>query len=268
MARDRWIKAQAYGNDFLIAPVTGPAPPDGAEQARQACDRHHGLGADGLIFARLTEEGAETILFNHDGSSAEVSGNGTRCVATWLALVRQLQPGSALVIGTRAGAKRFTLLERGIRQARFAAEMGQPTAIREVVLDLEGVPVAASLLNMGNPQCVVFGDLTETRLQTLGRGLAAHPAFPHGTNVELATLLSVDRVRILIWERGVGPTASSGTGSCAAAVAAAAHHGASRRVEVIAPGGSQLVEWTDDGVTLEGSASLVAYVEWPAITSG
>ena len=103
MTREPWIKAQAYGNDFLIAPLAGPMPSDGAEQARQACDRHHGVGADGLIFAQLTDEGAETILFNQDGSSAELSGNGSRCVATWLAFVRDLQPGSTVVIGSVAG---------------------------------------------------------------------------------------------------------------------------------------------------------------------
>lgn len=268
MVPEPWIKAQAYGNDFLIAPIAGPMPLDGAGQARQVCDRHHGVGADGLIFARPTDEGADTILFNQDGSPAEVSGNGSRCVATWLAFARELQPGSTVTVGSVAGPKRFTLLERGESRARFAAEMGQPREIRKEVLDLGGMTVPVSLLNMGNPQCVVFGELTAARLEALGRGLATHPAFPNGTNVELASVVSPDQLRILIWERGVGPTTSSGTGSCAAAVAAIVHHRARRRLEVVAPGGSQMVEWTDRGVTLEGWASLVARVEWPATTFG
>jgi diaminopimelate epimerase len=257
------IKAQAYGNDFLIAPVVGGAPADGAHQARQICDRRHGVGADGLIFATITDAGAETELFNCDGSRAEVSGNGVRCVAAWLAHDRGLEPGSRVTIGTGAGPKRLTLLESSETRSTFEAGMGHPTGLAERVLDLHGEAIRASVLSMGNPHCVVFGDLTDERLQRIGRGLATHAVFPGGTNVELARLEAPDRVRILIWERGVGPTASSGTGTCAAAVAAIAHQGASRRLEVAAPGGVQRVEWTDDGVALVGWAELVARVEWP-----
>jgi diaminopimelate epimerase len=257
----RLIKAQAYGNDFLIAP--GPAPADGAALAVRLCDRHHGVGADGLIFADLTVDGARTLIFNQDGSPAEVSGNGVRCVAAWIARERHLPPGGTLVVTTAAGPKRLTLLGRSGAQWSFLAAMGQPTDVHERVIDLDGEAVRASVLNMGNPQCVVFGDLTRARLDRLGRGLATHATFRDGTNVELAALDSPTDLRILIWERGVGPTTSSGTGTCAAAVAAIAHHGAPRRLDVTAPGGRQRVEWTSEGVMLEGWAELVARVEWP-----
>ena len=263
MDRGQLIKAQAYGNDFLIAPVAGGAPEDGAERARQVCDRRHGVGADGLIFARTTDAGAETELFNSDGSRAEVSGNGVRCVAAWLAHERALQPGAQLTIGTGAGPKRLTLLESTTARSTFEAAMGHPTGLAERVLDLDGEAVRASVLSMGNPHCVVFGDLTDERLQRIGRGLATLAEFPAGTNVELARLETANRVRILIWERGAGPTASSGTGTCAAAVAAIAHHAANRRIDVAAPGGLQSVEWTNDGVSLVGWAELVARVDWP-----
>jgi diaminopimelate epimerase len=141
--------------------------------------------------------------------------------------------------------------------------MGQPHDVVERDLDLGATRVRASTLSMGNPQCVVFGALTEERLHALGAALAVHPAFPDGTNVELASLESPSRVQILIWERGVGPTTSSGTGTCAAAVAAIAHHGAARTLEVIAPGGSQSVTWADDGVLLTGWTELVAGIDWP-----
>jgi diaminopimelate epimerase len=263
MSRGQLIKAQAYGNDFLIAPVAGSAPEDGAERARRVCDRRHGVGADGLIFARTTDAGAETELFNCDGSRAEVSGNGVRCVAAWLAYERALQPGSWVTIGTGAGPKRLTLLESTVTRSTFEAAMGHPTGLAERVLDLDGEAVRASVLSMGNPHCVVFGDLTDERFQRIGRRLATHAEFPAGTNVELARLEASNRLRILIWERGVGPTASSGTGTCAAAVAAIAHHAADRRIDVAAPGGLQSVEWTNDGVSLVGWAELVAKVDWP-----
>jgi diaminopimelate epimerase len=111
---------------------------------------------------------------------------------------------------------------------------------------------------MGNPQLVVLGPLPDDRrFATLGPALERHADFPAGTNVEFAFVETPTRVRIRIWERGVGPTESSGTGSCAAAVAAAAHGGAARRLEVVAPGGTQLVEWTDAGVRLTGWAEII-----------
>jgi diaminopimelate epimerase len=116
---------------------------------------------------------------------------------------------------------------------------------------------------MGNPQCVVLGDLPDhQRFSQLGRALATHEMFPAGTNVEFAKVVSPTRVEILIWERGVGPTTSSGTGASASAVAAAAHGGAGRDVQVIAPGGAQRVEWRDDGVYLTGWAEIVMEGFW------
>jgi diaminopimelate epimerase len=121
--------------------------------------------------------------------------------------------------------------------------------------------VEAVVLRVGNPQCVVLGPLSADRLTTIGGGLSVHPAFPEGTNVELATVEAPDRVRILIWERGVGPTEASGTGACAAAVVAAAYGGANREVEVISPGGTQHVEWAADGIWLTGDANIVGTFE-------
>jgi diaminopimelate epimerase len=125
-----------------------------------------------------------------------------------------------------------------------------------------GSTVRAVVLRVGNPQCVVLGEVSEARLHTLAAALAVHPYFPEGTNVELARVAAADRVEILIWERGVGPTDASGTGACAAAVAAAAFGGASRSVQVVSPGGAQQVEWTERGLLLTGWAELVAAVEW------
>ncbi len=137
--------------------------------------------------------------------------------------------------------------------------MGQPAGIRQARLDVAGEQVTASILTVGNPQCVVLGPLPDDeRFARLGPALERHPAFPDRTNVEFAVVEAPDRVRIRIWERGVGPTESSGTGSCASAVAAAAHGGAARDVTVIAPGGSQRVQWTDAGIMLTGWAEILA----------
>lgn len=257
------IKAHAYGNDFLLSVATDIAgDTESAELARRVCDRHHGIGADGLLFCHPTPAGARMVLRNADGSPSELSGNGVRCVGAWLALTRSLPDGAHLTIDTEAGAKALTLLHREALRFTFRAAMGRPEAVKEVQLDVAGESVTAVTMRVGNPQCVVIGPATEARLHSLASALAVHPHFPEGTNVELAEVLSPNRVRILIWERGVGPTSSSGTGTCAAAVAACAYGGASKTLEVIAPGGSQAVEWTDEGLWLTGWAEVVGRVDW------
>jgi diaminopimelate epimerase len=126
-----------------------------------------------------------------------------------------------------------------------------------------GETVQAVVMSLGNPQCIVLGPLpSEDRLRRLGGALEHHPLFPEGTNVEFTFVERPDMVRILIWERGVGPTTSSGTGSCAALVAAAAFGGAARDATVVAPGGPQRVEWRDDGVYLTGWAEVLCEGEW------
>ena len=258
------IKAHAFGNDFLLVENSGDATAwvDAPAVARRLCDRHRGIGGDGLMLLTPTPEGADTRLFNADGSVAEVSGNGVRCAAAWLAHDRSLSPGASVVVGTAAGRKRLELLERQGLRSTFKAEMGPPEDLRKETISVAGQRVQAIVLRVGNPQCVLLGPATEDRLHGLAAPLAVHPFFPHGTNVELAEVESPDRVRILIWERGVGPTEASGTGACASAVAAAFAGGASRSIEVVSPGGSQHVEWTDETIWLTGWAELVGRTEW------
>jgi diaminopimelate epimerase len=202
-------------------------------------------------------------LLNADGSWSELSGNGLRCLAAVIARSRNLTPSSTVAVETDAGVKQLELLARHGERYTFRAAMGQPTNIRQTSIDVLGEQVKASLLEVGNPQCIVLGPLPDAdRFNRLGPALATHPMFPAGTNVEFAHVEAPDRVRIVIWERGVGPTTSSGTGSSASAVAAAAHGGASRSVDVIAPGGTQRVEWRDDGVYLTGWAEVILEGEW------
>lgn len=265
------VKAHAYGNDFLYvrADAAEQRGLDPAAFARRVCERRTGLGADGLILYRETPAGASMRLINADGSPAEVSGNGVRGLAALLARMRGLGgPAGAsveLVIETDAGPKRLILVGReGDHRFEFRADMGPPADIAPVSLEVAGERLEAVRLWMGNPQCVIFGPLDAARLARLGPALQRHEAFPQGVNVELAEVVAPDRLRILIWERGVGPTRSSGTGSCAAAVAAAFGGRAAREVEVAAPGGPQRVEWTDATVWLTGWAEVVCEAIWVA----
>lgn len=271
----RVTKAHAYGNDFLLmAESELPAGIDRPDLARRLCDRHRGIGADGLMIytappvtseppnPRATEPRAAMRLLNADGSRSEVSGNGVRCLAVLLA---QRHPDAReVVVETEAGDKRLSLISRDGARVTFRAAMGAPTDLRTQTLEVLGQTLDVVTLRVGNPQCVVLGPATEDRLHTIAKALATHPAFPEGTNVELADVERADLVRILIWERGVGPTWSSGTGACAAAVAAAAFGGAARDVTVAAPGGDQRVEWTGDGIFLTGWAELTLDGAWLA----
>lgn len=257
------VKAHAFGNDFLLlhrrelrATVDLPA------LARSVCERHRGLGADGLIVYETGEGRASMRLLNADGSRSEISGNGVRCLAAWIARDTRLAPGATIDVDTEAGTKRLELLREELGRYTFRAAMGQPEQIARERIAAGGHQIEAITLRVGNPQCVVLGEVTESRLHTLASALAVHPHFPEGTNVELAAVENPARVRILIWERGVGPTEASGTGACAAAVAAIQFGGAARDVEVVAPGGAQRVEWREDGLYLTGWAELVAEARW------
>jgi len=258
----RVSKAHAYGNDFLFVPASD-AGGDLPALARAVCHRHHGIGADGLIVYQLRSCGATMRLLNADGSASELSGNGMRCLAALVARAQGVSPGSIVTIDTDAGAKTLDLLTRQGERYTFRAAMGQPDEVRQVEIPVAGEAVTASVLRIGNPQCVVLGPLPDAeRFNRVGPALSTHALFPKGTNVEFAHVEAPDRVRILIWERGVGPTRSSGTGSSASAVAAAAHGGAARAVDVVAPGGTQRVEWREDGVYLTGWADVVLEGHW------
>ena len=265
----RVVKAHAFGNDFLLVEESEIAVGvDRSALARGLCERHRGLGADGLIVSAFAPGASmrsfgtcvRMDLLNADGSYSEVSGNGVRCLAAWIAKSRGLHVGESVAVETDAGVKTLELLAIDGRRYTFRAAMGEPENVQRRTIDVDGVPIDAVTLRVGNPQCVVLGEvtaLTDERLHHVAAKLAVHPIFPAGSNVELATVEAPDRVRILIWERGVGPTEASGTGACASAVAAMRYGGAARDVQVVSPGGSQRVEWTGDGLFLTGWAELV-----------
>jgi len=270
----KFSKAHAYGNDFLYVAAAEAAgrPPDAL--ARELCDRHTGIGADGLILYAPAGDGATTAtspsplgphamrLFNADGSPSEVSGNGVRGLAALL-LRDEAHAAVDITIQTDAGIKQ--LARTGVDGSRqiFRAAMGLPVDLRQTSLVTVGEKLQVVVMTFGNPQAIVLGPLPDdARFQRLGPAIERHEMFPARTNVEFAHVESPASVRILIWERGVGPTLSSGTGSCASLIAAAAFGGADRSAEVIAPGGTQRVEWDSDNVYLTGWAEVLFDGDW------
>jgi len=261
-------KAHAYGNDFLFVPSEQVERLRLDELSRRLCNRHTGIGGDGVIVYTIAPDGtAQMKLINADGSPSELSGNGLRCLAALVLFKREharLAPLNEVRVDTEAGWKTLSLISRQAGRYIFRAAMGHPERITEEPISVAGENLTVTTLAVGNPQCVAL--VTELpdaqRFHQLGPLLSTHPRFPDGTNVEFAVVEAPDRVRILIWERGVGPTHASGTGACASAVAAIAHGGALRDVQVIAPGGTQRVEWLDEGLFLTGWAEVVFDGHW------
>jgi diaminopimelate epimerase len=261
-------KAHAYGNDFLFVPAEQVEGLRLDELSRRLCERYSGVGGDGVIYYTIAPDGtAQMKLINTDGSPSELSGNGLRCLAA-LVLYRRAQlrsaPLSEVRVDTDAGWKTLSLISRQGGRYTFRAAMGQPERVTEEHITAGGETLTVTTLAIGNPQCVALvKQLPELeRFNRLGPALSTHPRFPQGTNVEFASVEAPNRVRILIWERGVGPTHASGTGACASAIAAIAHGGAAKDLEVIAPGGTQRVEWRDDGIYLTGWAEVVFDGHW------
>ena len=261
-----FVKAHAYGNDFLFMKKGAVQAVDAAAIARAACDRHRGVGADGLIVYQRTSNGATMRLFNADGGVAEVSGNGVRCLAAILVDSSEATvygPDREIIIETDGGVKTVWLLKATPPSYRFRVFMGVPAGLEQVELNVAGERVSAVVMSMGNPQCVVLdSSLNDERFRRLGPGIATHSTFPNGTNVEFVTVEHPGQVRILIWERGVGPTLSSGTGACASVVASAVYGTADRVADVISLGGTQHVEWESDGVYLTGWAEISVRGKW------
>jgi diaminopimelate epimerase len=259
----RFAKAHAYGNDFLYVRSQDVAPGVALDAlARDLCERHTGVGADGVILYEPTADGASMRLLNADGSRSEVSGNGVRGLAALL--LRDDNRGqAAITIHSEGGVKQLVRTGRDGSRQTFRAAMGLPADLRQVTVTAAGESVQLAVMSFGNPQCVALGPLPdEARFNRLGPALEHHEIFPARSNVEFAQVEAPDTVRILIWERGVGPTTSSGTGSCASLIAAAAFGGASRDATVIAPGGRQRVEWRDDNVYLTGWAEVLVDGNW------
>jgi diaminopimelate epimerase len=254
----QFLKASACGNDFLI--IDGAiAPSDLASFTRRICDRHEGVGADGVEWLYpASGVDIEARLINADGSSAEISGNGTRCVAAALCLE---QPGEIFVIRTGAGDKECRLTSRNESHYEFETGMGSPYVDHELVIKVKSSPVPGVPVSMGNPHFVVFVETFPQGWQKQAAEIQKDPGFPHGVNVEFVRIHDPHHIEVRFFERGVGETLSSGTGSSAAAAAAIAAGRCTSTVRVAAPGGSQFVRW-EDQLYLRGSADLICRGEF------
>jgi diaminopimelate epimerase len=261
-AKIPFTKASACGNDFLI--VEGAyAFGDLSALSRRLCDRHRGVGADGVewLFPDADAD-ARLRLFNADGSEAEISGNGTRCVA---AEICSRTDKTEVVVRTGAGLKTCRLVGRQGSTFEFEAEMGQPEVGGELSIETMSGRAVGTKVSMGNPHYVIFVENFQDGWQRQAALIRAQPQFPQGTNVEYVVVRHTNKganeIEIRLFERGVGETQSSGTGSCASAVAAIASGRVASPVTVIAPGGAQTVRW-EDQVYLRGPATLVCRGEF------
>jgi diaminopimelate epimerase len=253
-----FVKASACGNDFLL--IDGMhAPADLAGFSRRICDRHAGVGADGVEWLfPAPDADVRARLLNADGSEAEISGNGTRCVAAHWAAEHN---GGKVVVRTGAGLKACTLLQRDGQRFEFESAMGEPQVGDEFSIKLAFGEVRGTPVSMGNPHFVVFVTALAPGWQAEAAEIGKHHDFKYGINVELVRIVNEQDIEARFFERGVGETHSSGTGSCAAAVAAIHTHRARSPVIVHAPGGAQVVRWEGE-VFLRGPAQLVCRGEF------
>jgi diaminopimelate epimerase len=278
-----FTKFHGYGNDYIVFEAEQLAEVnDLGGFARRICNRHYGAGADGIAIAkRLEEESADfqVRIFNPDGSEAGMSGNGTRCAASYL-FYHQLWSNDLLRLQTRNGIKRYHLLDRSAAGSfLFQSELGQPKFDNTSIPMLTDAPldpvinyplkVGNETLNvtallMGNPNCCIFvEDFDAIDWRRLGPLIENHPSFPDRTNVIFVRVRDRANIEERIWERGVGETESSGTCSCAAVVASVITGRTDRRVSVHAPGGLLQIEWREDGeVVLTGRAEVIYTGEW------
>jgi diaminopimelate epimerase len=253
-----FVKASACGNDFLI--IDGmEAPADLSAFSRRICDRHEGVGADGVEWLFPAQDAdIRARLFNADGSEAEISGNGTRCVAAYLCAE---EPKEKVVIRTGAGLKTCTLISRNETQYEFEAAMGEPQVGDEFPIKLTFREVRGIPVSMGNPHYVVLVSEFPPGWQAEAAEIGRHHDFKHGINVELVIARDKSNVEARFFERGVGETQSSGTGSCASAVAAIVTGKAASPLRVHTPGGTQTVRW-EGQVYLRGAAQLICRGEF------
>jgi diaminopimelate epimerase len=256
-----FTKMHGLGNDFVVLDLRDGMPAPDADTARRIADRRRGIGCDQLILiepAEMTGADVRLRFLNADGSESGACGNGTRCVASSL-----LDEGGAdsLVLQTLAGRLEASPAGSGL----YTVDMGAPN------LGWDDIPLAEdcdtlhlplslgpledpAAVNMGNPHCIFFvDDAEDIELATYGPQIEHHPLFPERTNVEVATVIDREQIRLRVWERGAGITLACGSGACATAVAAARRGLTERKVELIMDGGALSAEWrADDHVLLTG----------------
>ena len=273
----KFTKVHSLGNDFLLIDEREWGEiPDLDGFVRRLCDRHTGIGADGLLLVSITDRDlglARFRIFNADGTEPEISGNGLRCAAAGLFLQKKVPPPQ-LVFTTTTGDRECRLISQENNRFQVRVEMGEPRfsskdipfddgSVHDRIIDYplsiyhQTFPV--TVISIGNPHCVLFMDPFPSRIEwhQIGREIESHPFFPNRTNVEFVRVRRRGEIEVLFWERGVGETLSSGSGSTAAAIAAALKGLTDKTVKVVTSLGSLTVEWAQDKVFQAGPAEVV-----------
>jgi diaminopimelate epimerase len=264
-----FVKTHALGNDFILVEETEVVLRDYSQLARRICDRYFGIGGDGLILWNPAGDVFKVRIFNRDGGEAECSGNGLRCTAAYL-MRSGRWPKDEIGLETVSGL--YTLRRLG---EEYEADMGEPklapadipflpsAPVERIVnypLRADGHSLSITACSTGNPHCSLFVDrLDDSYVEEIGPLLERHPAFPNRTNVEFINVLNEREIEVRFWERGVGPSNASGTGSCGAAVASILNGKTRRAVTVHARAGNLAVEWAENGrLKLTSTANIVA----------
>lgn len=253
-------KMHGLGNDFVVIDLRIAQADVTAPLVRALADRHRGVGFDQLALIRAGTQGADLDLefFNADGSVSSTCGNATRCIAAWeMARLKRdhltLRSGHGLLAARDAGAG-LTSVNMGAPRLEWR-DIPLARDVDCLHLPIEGDPVATS---MGNPHCSFFvADAEAVDLAEFGPRMEHHPLFPARTNVQLASILGPDHIRMRVWERGAGVTLASGSSSCAVAVAAARRGLTGRAVRLTLDGGDIWIDWRDDGVWMTGPTAHV-----------
>jgi diaminopimelate epimerase len=279
----QFSKSEGLGNDFIVV-GNEPEYSDFTGLAKRICHRHFGVGADGLILFRTLMPPARAHfgmrIFNADGSEAELSGNGLRCLGAHL-IHLGLHEATELCVETRAGLKKLRLTDCKPPEYSFEVDMGPPILERSRIplslapgtvsltgyeLAVDGRVYAVTITSMGNPHCSLFvNELGTNDWEEIGRQIEVHRIFPNRTNVEFIKVKSREEIEVRFWERGVGKTNASGTGSCAAVVAAILNGYTDRHVKVETLGGCLQISWKeDDSLCLKGPARFICKGEYDA----
>jgi len=282
----KFTKMQGAGNDFILV-ETSDMQRDWSPVARAICDRHFGVGGDGLLLVLPSDKADFRMrIFDSDGSEAEACGNGIRCLAKYVYEEGLISTDAdQILVETVAGTRKIKLYKRGDKLISIRAGMGEPkfgaddipVVIRDEdrIVDIKsmlGYPVSIvgtdlllNLLSMGNPHAVYFSQqsVADFPLSKLGPKVERLVIFPNRVNFEVARVISRQQIEVRVWERGVGETLACGSGACAVAVAAQLYGYIDNKVDIKLPGGILQLEWNGTGeVIMNGPAEKVFSGEW------
>ncbi len=273
----KFTKVHSLGNDFLIIDIPKKERlPSINDLAKKLCDRHTGVGADGLLLISVQNKTKGSVnfrIFNADGTEAEVSGNGLRCAAATLHYNKKIE-SSGILFFTTAGERECDLINRKKNSFLLKIDMGVPRlksqeipfddgTFHEKIIDyplsINQKIYPITVVSVGNPHCAIFVDRFPSRFEwhQIGSEIESHPFFPNRTNIEFIRVVSKEEIEVQFWERGVGETLSSGSGACAAAVASILKNQTDKKVRVRTSMGNLTVEWSQEKVYQTGPSEVV-----------